>query len=71
MCYLCPAITNNGLTGSIGILINYNFETEKAVLTMACRYAQGVGSDYRGRKGAQILSFQEFHHITGSAFFVA
>ena len=30
-----------------------------------------VGSDYKGRKGAQILFYSEYHHIIGTAFFVS
>ena len=32
--------------------------------------ASCVGSDYKGRKGAQILFYSEYHHIIGTAFFV-
>ena len=33
--------------------------------------ASYVGSDYKGRKGAQILFYSEYHHIIGTAFFVS
>ena len=33
--------------------------------------ASCVGSDYKGRKGAQILFYSEYHHIIGTAFFVS
>ncbi len=36
-----------GCTGSIGILINNNLNTESTSPSMACRYALVVGSDYR------------------------
>ena len=32
--------------------------------------ASCVGSDYKGRKGAQILFYSEYHHIIGTAFFM-